>query len=125
MNWKAHFGLDGFDVVVHVVATAMLMAVVTGFIHGPEADPILAGIVGASVVVLSIRRRRALSAGAAAGDEVSSRLGELEERMGELEVAHQRIYELEERLDFAERLLMQQREQDPGRLKAGEQGART
>lgn len=121
MNWKARFGIDGFDLLVHAIVTGLLMAMTDGFIRGPDADPIMAGIVGTSVVVLAIRRRRALAAGA--GLEVeASRLRELEERVDELEAAHQRIYELEERLDFTERLLVQQREQESARLGPGGAG---
>ena len=44
----------------------------------------------------------------------------LKERLHTLESAEARVLELEERLDFAERLLAQQR--DPPRLGAGERG---
>lgn len=104
MNWKARFGIDGFDLLVHVTVTGLLMAMTDGFIRGPDADPFMAAIVALSVIVLAIRRRRALAAGAG-GEADSDRVAELEERVGELEAAHQRIYELEERVDFAERLL--------------------
>jgi hypothetical protein len=43
------------------------------------------------------------------GDE-GERVEELERRVGELEARQQRVAELEERLDFAERLLAQQRD---------------
>lgn len=49
--------------------------------------------------------------------EVEAELRELRGRVDEVEQAQQRIAELEERLDFAERLLAQQREQ--GKLPAG------
>lgn len=42
--------------------------------------------------------------------EDTERLQELERRVGELEARQQRVAELEERLDFAERLLAQQRD---------------
>ena len=118
MNWKARFGIDGFDLLVHAIVTGMLMAMTDGFIRGPDADPVLAGIFGASVVVLAIRRRRALAAGAGV-EAGAGRLSELEERVGELEDAHQRIYELEERLDFTERMLVRQRESEAARLGPG------
>lgn len=46
------------------------------------------------------------------------RLGELEARLGQLEETQARVAELEERLDFAERLLAQQKES--ARLGRGE-----
>ena len=48
------------------------------------------------------------------GDLAAERIAELEARVGELEQAESRMHELEERLDFAERLLAQARE--PERL---------
>ncbi len=45
---------------------------------------------------------------------------ELRARVQELEGQQARMYELEERLDFTERLLVRQREQDPARLERGE-----
>jgi hypothetical protein len=42
--------------------------------------------------------------------EDTERVAELERRVGELEAKQQRVAELEERLDFAERLLAQQRD---------------
>jgi len=42
--------------------------------------------------------------------EDTERLEELERRVGELEAGQRRVAELEERLDFAERLLAQQRD---------------
>jgi hypothetical protein len=50
---------------------------------------------------------------------LSEEIEALKARVGPLEAAEQRVLELEERLDFAERLLAQQR--DPSRLGPGEQ----
>ncbi len=57
----------------------------------------------------------------AKGDGLDERRGlaELEARVHELELREARVAELEERLDFTERLIAQQR--DGGRLGAGEQ----
>jgi hypothetical protein len=49
---------------------------------------------------------------------LSEEVEALKVRLGSLEAAEHRVLELEERLDFAERLLSQQR--DPSRLGAGE-----
>jgi len=75
-------------------------------------------VFGASVVVLGIRRyiakrRGELDRPPASGEYVL----ELEHRVAELEAAQQRIYELEERVDFTERMLSQQRA--PERLPEG------
>ena len=56
---------------------------------------------------------RRIEAGAAAAD-ARGELDELRERVRQLEQANPRLAELEERLDFAERLLAQQ---EPDRLK--------
>lgn len=52
-----------------------------------------------------------------AGPAINGELTELKSRVQELEAQQGRILELEDRLDFAERLLAQQR--DPARLPAG------
>lgn len=46
-------------------------------------------------------------------------LDELQARLGHVESLEGRIAELEERLDFAERLLSQPQEQQPGALRPG------
>lgn len=53
----------------------------------------------------------------AAQGELEAELRDIRARLDETEQAQQRIADLEERLDFAERLLAQQREQ--GKLPAG------
>ncbi len=65
-----------------------------------------------SLLVLGWRRSRARRAGAipTSGEYQSERLAELESRMLEMEAQQGRLLELEERVDFAERLLAQQRE---------------
>jgi hypothetical protein len=70
-------------------------------------------LLGKVVVPIARAYARRLEAGAApaAGD-----LAELQERVAELERRDARVLELEERLDFAERLLAQQRDREPGRL---------
>lgn len=63
---------------------------------------------------------RRLEGGAAAGAAVTGELNELRSRVQELEVQQARMLELEDRLDFAERMLAKQR--DPARLPAGGEG---
>lgn len=109
MSWlRRHLGLDGFDLTIHVGVTVMLMLMV-GISDGPEE--MLPLITGASLVVLGIRRALVLRGdarrGLTTGEMAAERIAELEQRVGELEAAQVQVAELEERLDFAERLLAQ------------------
>ncbi len=108
MSLKSTLGLDGFDVGIQAALTAVIMM---GFIvfGGGEDGAIGATMtLGTSLVVLWSRRILALRRlhrlqGDGSGFE---RISELEQRMAELEYQSQaRIAELEERLDFTERLL--------------------
>ena len=109
MSWlRRNLGLDGFDLVIHVGITCMLMAFVA-MSNGPEE--LLPVITGFSLLVLAVRRRFALKAGGTAGlttgEMAAERVAELEDRVAELESAQAEVAELAERLDFAERLLAQ------------------
>ena len=109
MSWfRRTLGLDGFDLVVHLGVTAMFMAFVA-MSNGPEElFPVLAG---GSLLVLAVRRWIALKAGGATGlttgEMAALRIAELEQRVAELEAAQSEVAELAERLDVAERLLVQ------------------
>lgn len=61
-------------------------------------------------------------AGMTTGEMSAERVAELEARVAELEAAHARLVELEDRVDFAERLLARPPD-DPGRLGRGSPGA--
>ena len=107
-------GLDWFEVVVQAAVTIALGVAVDGFFGGPAADAGIGFVVAGSLGVLAVRRRRALSAGP--NPEADERIAHLEDRVAQLEVDQARMQELDERLDFAERLLAQQRDREPGRL---------
>lgn len=121
MSWfRRNLGLDGFDLVIHVALTCMLMAFIA-MSNGPEE--LFPVITGASLLVLAVRRRIALKGGGAAaglttGEMAAERIAELEERVAELESAQQEVAELAERLDFAERLLAQ-KSRDPAQIGPG------
>ena len=106
---RRHFGLDWFDLGLHAALTGCVLGFL-GMSHAPpEMFPVTTG---ASLALLGFRRHRALkrrpTVGVTSGEMTAMRLEEVEQRLGELEAAHTRIAELEERLDFTERLLARQ-----------------
>lgn len=109
MSWfRRNLGLDGFDLVLHVGVTMLLMVWVS-MSNGPEElFPVITGI---SLIVLGIRRSLALRKGGhpglTTGEMAAERIAELEQRVAELESVHMHVADLAERLDFAERLLAQ------------------
>ena len=77
----------------------------------------LAAVVGGpllAVMVVPTLAKRLLGMSRGSGDGNRAEIEELRERIAELDDMSRRVAELEERVDFAERLLAQQRE--TGRL---------
>lgn len=109
MKRKKWFGLDRFEVVIQILVTIPLMAA-AGSLPSQVADIAVSSVLVTSLLVLAWRRRQALANPDA--DVEIDRVEDLEYRVADLENAQQRILELEERLDFAERLLTQQRHQE-------------
>ena len=104
--WRKVFGIDAFDVILQSVITGVLIFWITA--TNSHQDAIIGGSVVsvASLVVLGVRRKLALRrAGRELSDAEGMRVAELEQRVAELEHELGRMLELEERLDFAERLL--------------------
>ncbi len=117
MSWiRRAFGLDGIDLAIHAGVTVAAVAVGAQFFSHGAAWALIAAVGGASLVALGVRRHFALRAlpPASSGEFTAERLAEVEARLEALEGEGRRLYELEERLDFAERLLAQARE--PERL---------
>ena len=118
MSIRATFGIDGFDLTVHALVTIFAIIML-----GPilELDPSVAlGVVPiASLLLLAWRRKRGLATltPETAGEVEAARLFDLEQRVADLEASQERMLEVEERLDFAERLLAQRVESDPKLLK--------
>ena len=109
---KRWLGLDGIDVAIHAGVTVCLMAVV-GVTAGPEQ--LFPVILMGSLVVLAIRRKLGLRRGSLDQVQEGDRLADVEERVAYLEGLQDRVMELEERLDFTERMLTkQQNERLPG-----------
>ncbi len=106
MSWiRRTLGMDGFDLFLHAAVTAMVMAIFEVG-HAPnEAFPMT---ILASLVLLGVRRKFALRhrpPGLTTGEMAAERIAELEQRVAELEAGQAQLVELQERLDFAERLL--------------------
>ena len=116
--FKRFMGLDFVDTALHVAATMFTAYLGTELLApGREDDGIvLAAVFGASTIYYAYRRREALRVRPpeTTGEVAAFRQEELEARLAELELNQQRVAELEERLDFAERLLAQRTES--GRL---------
>ena len=110
MSWvKKITGLAGFDIFIQAAVTVAIMAFFG--IEGEEAA--IPWVVASSFAILGVRRHFALRKaanepeGLTTGQMAAYRFEELEQRMAELEMAQGRIVELEERLDFTERMLAQ------------------
>lgn len=123
---KRWLGIDAFDLIIQVGITAMIMIIVDTASRGPDSDGAIAAVVACSLGVLAWRRARALKhrPPETTGEYQGERLAMLEDRVAELEQGQSRMLELEERLEFTERLLVQVREQatDAARLLPGERG---
>ena len=101
---KRWLGIDGVDFAIHAVVTLFAAAIASG--TGPGQDERIAIVFATSVVVLGIRRYFARRRGELGHPPTSGEyVSELEQRVADLEAAQQRLYELEERVDFTERML--------------------
>jgi hypothetical protein len=105
--WKRTFGLHPIDVVAHFVIGGFLLGALDEWWH---TDAIT--LVGAAAMfgLFAWRRQLALAklpSGLTSGEV---KLAELDAQAEELHEMRARVAELEERVDFAERLLARQRE---------------
>lgn len=110
------FGIDGVDLAIHAGVTIAAIAFGAAFVSHGAAETMIAAVSGISLTLLGIRRSRALKAPRPepAGELTGERMADLEARVLEMDGLYTRMQELEERVDFAERLLAQSRE--PERL---------
>ena len=113
MSLKSRVGLDGFDIFIHLAVTACIFFAMA--VSGAEEE--LFGVLAISLIVLAVRRRIALRRSGSEPAEADARIDFLEQRVAELEAGQERMMELEERVDFAERLLA--REPDARKLGQG------
>jgi hypothetical protein len=113
-------GLDWFDLLLHGGITFALAVVGASAMRSQEEFAI-GMVVAISLGVLGWRRNRALRHAPAltTGEAQAERVAELETRVAELESQHARVLELEERVDFAERLLTRHAERAAPPLGSG------
>lgn len=121
MSWiRKTVGLDGVDLTIQVGVTFFLMVMAGSGVGGPDDGVLIAGIGALSMVILGVRRHLALKRGVQGpigeitGEVIKERIADLDARLADVDALNYRVQELEERLDFAERLLAQARE--PERL---------
>jgi hypothetical protein len=100
---KKRLGLDFVDLLIHIGVTACALGFI-GITNGPE--PLFPVVTGASILALGVRRKVARRQMLDSPPE-GERLAEVEERLAYLEALQDRVMELEERLDFTERVLAQ------------------
>jgi hypothetical protein len=105
--FKRVMGIDAVDFAIHLVTTGFVAGLADAATRDGEGFVLL--ILAASTVLLGVRRQLALRKRAqlpeTTGEVAGLRVEELESRVAELEQGQARMQELEERLDFAERLL--------------------
>jgi hypothetical protein len=120
---KRYVGLDLLDLVIHAGVTVAL-AITASEIFAPSEEIGVGMVFAASFVALAWRRARALGQRTEfdGGGMAARQIAELEDRVAELEAGQGRVLELEERLDFTERMLA--RESERLRLPQGEEGHR-
>jgi hypothetical protein len=104
MSVKSWLGIDAIDLAIHAGVTVCLLGFV-GVSNGPEG--LFPVITMGSIIALAVRRKMAMRRGLLDPRQEAERLAEVEERVHYLEGLQDRVIELEERLDFAERLLAQ------------------
>jgi hypothetical protein len=110
--FKRVMGIDFVDFAIQVVTTGFLAGVAGSAAGSGDNEGVVLFVFMASTILLGVRRHLALRKQAAypesTGEVAAMRVEELESRVAELEHGQQRMQELEERLDFAERLLTRQ-----------------
>jgi len=115
MSLKSFFGLDAFDLGIHAAVTAIVLFWVTEANSYQDGVIIGSMVAASSLILLAVRRRLALRkqvpSSLGSGEVAAERIFELEQRLADLESVEHRVAELEERLDFAERMLASGRDQ--------------
>lgn len=118
---KKFLGIDFVDLLIQFGITVPICILAASATH-PEEEVGVSLVVAGSFAVLAWRRARAMKqrSDPTLGERDLDRIAELEQRVAELEYSQGRLSELEERVDFQERLLVRQR--DELKLIPGESG---
>jgi hypothetical protein len=107
------FGLDGKDITIHVGVSVVVAVIVggAGGEFGYDGELVATILLAASAVLLVgrvfIGRSKHREIPTAEGQ---AELVDLDDRLYQLEQERARLHELEERVDFAERMLVSERE---------------
>lgn len=112
-------GLGTAAIVLHVLASVVAAFAAGRLLQEPIPATLAAAAVGVVSVVLFKWRQRRATVGLTTGQMVAQRLHEVEEREAAVESVHARLAELEERLDFSERMLARQKDRQPGERSDG------
>src|SRR6478736_1620560 len=108
--WKRHFGLHPVDMAIHAVVSGFIVA---GLADASHNDSVALMTMAGVVAAYAWRRQRAIAALPATGMTSGEvRLDEFHAQAEELHELRGRMIELEERVDFAERLLARQAEME-------------
>lgn len=101
--WKRTFGTDFVETTLIVFGSFLTVI----FVHEATTSDELGLLTTiACIVAFGVRRHYALKALPPAEEQSGGyRLADVEGRLAEVEFLHRRVAELEERLDFAERLI--------------------
>lgn len=114
MSVRRWLGMDGVDLLVHLAVTILALVMLMGVVEAEPEQVVFPGVMAVSVLLFAWRRRTGLRRLEESGATGETRLAELDARVLQLEAMQERLFELEERMDFAERLLAGQK--DPERL---------
>ena len=108
MSLRRWLGIDGIDLAIQVALTFCAGGFLVSMTNGLD-DAIVSGVSGTSFAILAWRRNRALRARGGGpettGEAAAARFEDIDQRLADLEIREHRVAELEERLEFAERLL--------------------
>lgn len=108
ISWRRSFGTDVVETLLWGAGSFIVTVMAVEFYH----DRMFGFATALGCIIAFGVRRAALLKGMGAGEVTSGayRAADLDARVADLEQLHARVAELEERVDFSERLLAEQRQ---------------